>query len=164
MAAFCEVCGGALDGRVKRFCSKGCQQWSLGRLPNNRCRDCGEPAYEMPVAPKGAQGPWGPRYCGGCKRKRRLDTRRAAGARRRGVVAVPYSREAIFERDGWRCHLCGGRVLRSLPVSHPEASSIDHLVPLSAGGPDAPENVRLAHLRCNSVRQAGGEVQLLLVG
>lgn len=82
-------------------------------------------------------------------------------AHRRRAMAVsagvePYDREEIFSRDGWRCHICGG-IVRDDP-------SIDHLVPISKGGSDAPINVRLAHLSCNISRGAGRiPAQLLLI-
>jgi 5-methylcytosine-specific restriction endonuclease McrA len=44
------------------------------------------------------------------------------------------------------------------------SATFDHLIPVSDGGTDAPVNLRLAHLSCNSRRGAGGVVQLLLVG
>jgi hypothetical protein len=87
----------------------------------------------------------------------RAAARRRRKARLRGAVTEPYSREEIAERDGWRCHLCGARVSR-------ETWSIDHLVPVSRGGADTRENVRLAHLLCNSRRGARGAAQLLLFG
>lgn len=53
--------------------------------------------------------------------------------------------EAIWERDLRTCHLCGRYVERA------EASR-DHLVPRSKGGVISPQNVRLAHVLCNSAR------------
>lgn len=44
---------------------------------------------------------------------------------------------------GRRCHLCG----------RPGATTADHLIPRNAGGPDHIDNLRPAHLSCNSSRQ-----------
>jgi 5-methylcytosine-specific restriction endonuclease McrA len=49
-------------------------------------------------------------------------------------------------------------------VPHPDAPTIDHLLPLCDGGDDVRANVQLAHFLCNSRRGAGGVVQLALVG
>jgi 5-methylcytosine-specific restriction endonuclease McrA len=69
-------------------------------------------------------------------------------ARLRGAsVVVRFDREAIFERDGWVCGICG------LPVASGE-ESIDHVVPVSKGGTHEPGNVRLAHRACNNKRGA----------
>lgn len=102
------------------------------------------------------------RYCSrACQRQDGKDRRRAL---KRGVGQVTYKRIDIFERDGWRCHLCGRRVRRDVSTHHPLAPTIDHLVPLSRGGPDAPYNVACAHRRCNTLKNATGESQLLLIG
>jgi 5-methylcytosine-specific restriction endonuclease McrA len=44
------------------------------------------------------------------------------------------------------------------------APTLDHLVPVSAGGVHTRANVATAHFRCNIQRQTGGTVQLRLVG
>jgi 5-methylcytosine-specific restriction endonuclease McrA len=50
-------------------------------------------------------------------------------------------------------------------VPHPKAPTIDHIVPLAAGGDDIKANVQLAHFLCNSVKSnQGGNEQLILVG
>lgn len=52
---------------------------------------------------------------------------------------VPLSRQALMRRDGHVCAYCGKR-----------ASTIDHVVPRSKGGPHTWENVVAACARCNS--------------
>lgn len=66
-------------------------------------------------------------------------------------------RWAVYERDGGRCHLCGETVAR-------DDFSLDHLVPLSAGGEHSMRNVATAHLLCNARRGVGGTAQLRLLG
>jgi 5-methylcytosine-specific restriction endonuclease McrA len=63
----------------------------------------------------------------------------------------------LAKRDGWRCHVCRRDVSR-------KTWSMDHLVPLSAGGSHTWENVALAHKLCNSKRGTSGAAQLRLVG
>lgn len=73
-------------------------------------------------------------------------------ARIRGASpAVPISHRDIAERDGWRCHICGKKVTE-------KTWSLDHLIPLSKGGPHIPENVALAHVNCNSERYVGNHI------
>lgn len=80
-------------------------------------------------------------------------------ARKKGARRAEYNRIEIFERDGWKCQLCGERVDQRLAGPNPRSASIDHIVPLSRGGDDAPWNVQLAHYGCNSSKknQARGE-------
>lgn len=55
----------------------------------------------------------------------------------------------VFERDGWVCCRCGKPVDRELDHPHPEAGTLDHVIPIHAGGSHDPGNVRLAHRICN---------------
>lgn len=77
------------------------------------------------------------------------DATRRRRARKAAVHSEPYRRMDIAERDGWRCGLCGCPILPFVRYPHPRSLSIDHVVPLSRGGPDAPDNVHATHLRCN---------------
>ena len=53
-----------------------------------------------------------------------------------------FTREEIIMRDGYICHICGGFVL-------PEELHIDHVIPLSRGGPHTRDNAAVAHRHCN---------------
>ena len=61
-------------------------------------------------------------------------------------------RYKIYERDGWRCQLCGEPVDMCAPAHANLAPSLDHIVPRAHGGSDEPDNLRLAHRVCNSAR------------
>ena len=56
-------------------------------------------------------------------------------------VGVPLTRRAVFARDGGRCVYCGAA-----------ATSLDHVVPRSRGGPHTWDNVVSACGRCNHVK------------
>lgn len=85
-----------------------------------------------------------PRYCS-------LRCQRYAN---RGRFTVrPADRLAIYERDGWVCQLCDEPVDRELGPSDLWGATLDHVECQSWGTPDhSPENLRLAHRWCNSVR------------
>ena len=55
----------------------------------------------------------------------------------------------IYKRDRFKCGICGLRVNTKLKHPHPYSPSLDHIIPLSKGGSHTPDNVQLAHLRCN---------------
>jgi 5-methylcytosine-specific restriction endonuclease McrA len=79
-------------------------------------------------------------------------------ARRRNAVVEPYDRDAIYDRDGGRCHICHAKVPRRL-------MTIDHLIPIVHGGSDTPDNVAVAHRACNLRRGPGRlPAQLRLTG
>lgn len=107
------------------------------------------------------------RLCDGCrlahrrKQKRRSERRREIA--RRGNRVESYRVLDVFVRDGWRCHLCGRLTKASAKAPHPLSPTVDHLVPISAGGEDSPRNVATAHFICNAKRGAGGVAQLRLI-
>jgi 5-methylcytosine-specific restriction endonuclease McrA len=113
----------------------------------DQARETGEPVQ-----------PWTPA-------RQAADIRRRA--RKAGARVEKFTHVEIFERDGWRCALCGGRVDQQLAWPDPMSKSLDHIVPLSAGGDHVRANVQLAHLTCNVRKSAGyietGE-QLMLIG
>lgn len=63
-----------------------------------------------------------------------------------------YDRWDIFERDDWTCQLCHEPLDRDAHHADRLAPTIDHRVPVSAGGADAPDNVQAAHRGCNSAK------------
>jgi hypothetical protein len=140
-------CGGSVTAegqRVPPTC--GCAPKPM--LIAGYCRECGE-AFVTTGRHQ---------YC--CNAHAKRNQRRKDKQQRSKRIKTGAQRERIdlptlAMRDGWRCHLCKRKVTRR-NWSH------DHLIPLSAGGSHTYANVALAHVRCNSIRQAGGEVQLRL--
>lgn len=65
-----------------------------------------------------------------------------------GGYFLTHGRAIIFERDGWRCGICHRKVKRS-------EATIDHIIPVKAGGSNGPENLQTAHSRCNSRKGVG---------
>lgn len=75
-------------------------------------------------------------------------------ARKFGVAYEPVSRCKLFERDGYRCGICGGMTDRGKKVPHPRAPTIDHIIPLSQGGEHSYLNTQCACFRCNTLKGA----------
>jgi hypothetical protein len=74
---------------------------------------------------------------------------RAAGA----TVVELFDRETVFERDRWTCRICLEPVDRMADPLHPSSPTVDHIVPLSQGGPHTLANAQCACLGCNSAKQ-----------
>jgi DNA-directed RNA polymerase subunit RPC12/RpoP len=70
-------------------------------------------------------------------------------ARNRAAYVAPVLMDDIVTRDQHACQLCGKRVLAKHKYPHPLSASLDHILPIAAGGTHEPKNVQLAHLRCN---------------
>lgn len=66
----------------------------------------------------------------------------------------------VFERDHWKCGLCGNPINRYLRFPAWRCATIDHVVPISyaleAGWPihiiHTYDNVQAAHRRCNELK------------
>jgi len=74
--------------------------------------------------------------------------------RRARLASVPrekIDRDALYERDGGICGICGKKVER-------DEVSIDHIIPLSKGGPHLMSNLQIAHLKCNKARGNSGPI------
>lgn len=86
-------------------------------------------------------------------------------ARYFGVEYEPIKRSEILARDNWICGLCGKRIDKKSRFPDPGSPSLDHIIPMSLGGPHLKHNVQAAHFICNSRKRekAMGE-QLLLMG
>lgn len=86
-------------------------------------------------------------------KQRHRELREATAARRRaqkaGAECEKFRHAEVFERDGWICGLCGAPVDRDRAYPDPVSASLDHIVPLSFGGPHTRDNTQLAHLGCN---------------
>lgn len=63
-------------------------------------------------------------------------------------------KEMYARRDGWVCHLCGGRISQANEDvnSGDFLLSMDHVIPQSQDGSDYPSNIRAAHQTCNKGR------------
>ena len=73
-------------------------------------------------------------------------------AKKAGLFIEFVDLETVFVRDNWTCHVCGGAVDPALKDRDPLMASLDHIIPLSAGGPHSYENCATAHFKCNASR------------
>jgi hypothetical protein len=164
----CPECGRLFIGRGAR---KSCGDACAGA--RQRRRDLvryGKTPEQVDTCP-GREGrkPVGRKRCDTCHdladAEQRRRAKRQRKARQRGARCEPYTLAEVAKRDHYHCGLCRKRVAMSRLVPHPKAPTIDHVIPLDAGGDDVKANVQLAHFICNSVKgNRGGGEQLRLVG
>lgn len=60
--------------------------------------------------------------------------------------------QELYIRDKGICWICGGKVNMNLDHNDEMYGSIDHVIPISKGGMDSWDNVKLAHRRCNRIK------------
>jgi 5-methylcytosine-specific restriction endonuclease McrA len=87
-------------------------------------------------------------------RKIKRDAQQRRRALQAGAYREEYTSAEILERDSWLCQMpecrCpDGRTIDP-KAPYPWRATIDHVVPISEGGDDAPHNLRAAHQTCNS--------------
>lgn len=72
-------------------------------------------------------------------------------AKRFGVAYEPINPMAVFDRDGWRCQVCGIRTPKKLRGSFDAAApELDHRIPMSKGGSHTWDNVQTCCRSCNA--------------
>jgi 5-methylcytosine-specific restriction endonuclease McrA len=72
----------------------------------------------------------------------------------------------VFERDGWRCHLCLKPTRKDKRgTNHDRAPELDHIIPLAKGGAHTYANTACSCRKCNRWKRDTviGQPSLLLV-
>lgn len=72
--------------------------------------------------------------------------------RRAKAYGVPYEsfdKDLVFERDRWVCQICYKPIDNELKFPDPGSASLDHVMPLVAGGSHSADNSQASHLVCN---------------
>lgn len=145
--AECQVCGDSFTRRVGAHISPsvcgnaGCSAFDVPRP----CADCSTLVISRSTVVV---------KCADCAAERQRERwqvkNRKRRAKLRAAPSEPYTTSDVAERDMYMCQLCFDPVDMSVRSPHPDSPSVDHIVPLSAGGNDTPDNVQLAHRWCNT--------------
>ncbi len=85
-------------------------------------------------------------------------------ARKKATAVEAVDPHAVFNRDGWRCKLCGCRTPKRLRgTTDDRAPELDHVVPLAHGGAHSYANTQCLCRKCNQAKGASVAGQLPLV-
>lgn len=178
LGGYCSGCGAPIVGTTSkmkpcvggRFCSRACMLKAVTTRTSDRpCQQCGKGF--RPNQRTVNAGRFCSRQCAFAYLKRRGDyggapirpRRDGRSARLKGVRKERFQPRDIFVRDRWTCQICGVATPEALRgLSDAGAPTIDHVIPLSAGGEHTTGNVRCACLRCNL--RKGGRVEEKVVG
>jgi len=175
----CAVCDSKFYGHpLSIYCSRDCElEIGRSKYQEYMTEKVGERAYVCKECGKGFIAPYGDKrreFCSlKCSRLNYLkspagrETSARQQQKRRGQKydngpTHAIDRRAVFDRDGWRCGICGRPVNSSLKFPHPDSPSLDHIIPLAEGGTHTWQNVQLAHFICNSLKGSTGGGQLRL--
>lgn len=97
------------------------------------------------------------------KREYKRNAKHVRRARQRKAYVSPVRRSEIYKRDNYRCQLCGKKLKMNAEVPHPNAPTLDHIIPLSKGGTHEPTNVHAAHFLCNATKGNRGQGEQLIL-
>lgn len=169
----CVICGKVFRGQLNsKYCSDECRkekkrrdarQHAESKHKSTRktvtCKECGKqfvPEY----------GTKRRRFCSEfCLHKYTHRVGKAVRrARIKGCSYEVFDPIEIFERDKWRCQLCGRKTPKSLRgTTDDRAPELDHIVPLALGGAHTRANVQCVCRRCNQTKGANVQGQLRLM-
>jgi 5-methylcytosine-specific restriction endonuclease McrA len=167
-AGYCLCCGiPFVSRRARSFCSYECHpsREYVSIAPAAReCATCGASF----VAPKAKTRPTD--FCSArCKASAISKQRRIQRSRRRALTRMmsvesvdPFK---VFDRDKWRCQLCGTKTprLKRGTFDH-DAPELDHIITLADGGEHSYRNTQCACRKCNGAKSSRSMGQLLMFG
>lgn len=151
----CEDCRYKASLKMKR------EQWAEAYVPQNLiCKECGSSYITECGNTRSAF------CCQSCADKyerrhehrthrhrqymREVKKERDLQLRKAFIENVSY--ETLYERDGGICQICGLPVIKETCADDNWSGTIDHIIPISAGGEHSYENCQLAHRVCNSLK------------
>ena len=73
-----------------------------------------------------------------------------------GATIEDFSPIEVFKRDGYICQLCKKKTRLDYKHTHPLFPNLDHIVPLSLGGPHSPANTKCLCRHCNLTKSNTG--------
>lgn len=150
---FCDIVTVRPGHRARRskWCSERCYSLAVGRIPLSvsvsfrECRRCGK-TFCHPTARQDE--------CCSAQCTRAYHRRLREHIKRTRSDGENFGIREIAERDNWTCHLCAEAVPDKPWDGDIDCGTLDHLIPVSAGGKHIRANVKLAHFMCNSLRGA----------
>lgn len=104
-------------------------------------------------------------YCSDAcsKRSFKRASRKKERARLRAVKVENVNPTKVFERDKWKCQICGVKTPRTLRGTQDDrAPELDHVMPLALGGAHSYANTQCACRKCNGAKGATPPAQMSL--
>lgn len=91
---------------------------------------------------------WAPK-----NQERLLQNNRRKRAIKKAVPSEKYTKDDILAAWGADCHLCSKPIDLTAPRRSRYGLQLDHVMPISKGGPDTISNVKPAHAYCNQSKK-----------
>lgn len=172
----CKECSKPFVSKTNKLrCSRACELALFRRMALSYARTKHKEAARV-VACEQCECQFSPLYgygnstlCTPCAEQRTKVARKIAKMQRkalmRGVEAERVDPMRVFARDKWRCKLCGIATPKHKRGTYDDdAPELDHIVPISKGGPHTYLNTQCACRKCNNIKSDRPMGQMLLIG
>lgn len=144
---------------LSKYCSAKCRSSACNRSAQEARRDRSERQCRRCLTMfKPSYGDMRKIFCSGdCKAKHWYTLKPGSTHRRRakkfGCRYDHVDRMIVFERDNWRCYICGKPTpIEKMGTKDHDAPEQEHVIPLSHGGDHCYDNVRCACHSCNAAK------------
>lgn len=167
ISCVCTQCGDRFAGQsiLTKYCSAECRvlaYWKRKGVDPSP-RKCPECDLVFPVVYGRGQALFCTKECSSRHNARKAKWRRKA--RIKAVANDNINPFYVFDRDGWRCKMCGVTTPKKLRGTHDDrAPELDHIMPISLGGSHTLDNVQCSCRRCNGLKSNKPLGQMLLFG
>lgn len=151
-------------GETRRFCSKNCRLENARKAKSEEvrlyfanlypdgiktkvCRWCNQPMEVLAKKSYAAR-----LYHPDCSKEAERARYRIKTVKRQNKLVKPsrLAADEVVRTYGSNCHICEQPIDPSLPRTSKLGLTVDHVIPLSKGGPDTIDNLRPAHWSCNN--------------
>jgi hypothetical protein len=167
----CEVCKSEFNAlRKRKYCHAKCS-WSVRDQKKRDKAEANHRKSANSVFCKGCGSCFSPLYgyftksvhCSVCQMSipdSAWSVRRRERIKTASIEVVV--REKVFDRDKWRCAMCGVKTIKAPYMKN--SAELDHIVPLSLGGQHSYANTQCSCRACNGSKGAKAKGQTLLFG
>lgn len=161
----CRICAKPTGSSVALSCAGQCRiRWAQVShcITPVKCRWCGVDFNRLP----GSYSRHCSDLCHGqhtaeVSRPHKRAAKAVRRARERGAEREYFDPLEVLARDRWRCQLCGVKTPKAKRGSiDDDAPELDHVVPLSKGGPHTRANTQCLCRRCNGLKSNTARGQL----
>jgi hypothetical protein len=152
--------------KPRPFCDDWCKRVEKLRHSERKCKVCDAPFFLRGTFKDAPESGALVSFCSEqCREKaskaarirrrhRRGGDKYRARAKRAGVAYEPVNVYKVFDRDGWRCQICGKETPRARRGSrYSNAPELDHRIPFEQKGPHLYSNVQCSCKACNSAKR-----------
>lgn len=162
----CKVCAKPILSQMPRlYCGDECTRAAYSIAPSTKeCNCCGNE--------------FKPEYTGGgladycsdvCRETVAASNKRIYKVRRRarlkGATIERVDPYRVFDRDRWRCKLCGTKTPKAKRGTYDDnAPELDHINPLAQGGEHSYNNTQCACRKCNGLKSSKPLGQMMMFG